>query len=178
MRLDYRHGTDGCSTMTMAGSPDGIDGGAAMTVMNIAKFERFFRLAAGLDVDKEDLRRYSDFVHKKTYDLLLRGQANAKANERDVIQPFDLPITKGLQESCHAFRRLNEEIELQPILQGLAQLPQMDMAYGEETVARLPEIIGGLSYALARSFKIVEPSLKNPQTGHWETAFQLFDLLL
>jgi Domain of unknown function (DUF1931) len=162
----------------MAGSPDGIDGGAAMTVMNIAKFERFFRLAASLDVDKEDLRRYSDFVHKKTYDLLLRGQANAKANGRDVIQPFDLPITKGLQESCHAFRRLSEEIELQPILQGLAQLPQLDLAYGEETVARLPEIIGGLSYALARSFKIVEPSLKNPQTGHWETAFQLFDLLL
>ncbi|MDB6160484.1 MAG: hypothetical protein JWO04_4190, partial [Gammaproteobacteria bacterium] len=31
-----------------------------MTVMNIAKFERFFRLAASLDVDKEDLRRYSD----------------------------------------------------------------------------------------------------------------------
>src|ERR1700704_1927884 len=57
-RLDYRHGTGGCRTTTMAGSPDGIDGGAAMTVMNIAKFERFFRLAAGLDVDKEDLRRY------------------------------------------------------------------------------------------------------------------------
>jgi hypothetical protein len=52
------------------------------------------------------------------------------------------------------------------------------MAYGEETVARLPEIYGGLSYALARSFKIVDPHLKNPQTAHWETAFQLFDLLL
>jgi hypothetical protein len=28
--------------------------------MGIAKFERFFRLAAGLDVDKSDLRRYGD----------------------------------------------------------------------------------------------------------------------
>jgi hypothetical protein len=159
-----------CPTTSMEERP--------MTVMSIARFERFFRLAAGLDIDKEDLRRYSDFVHQKTYDLLLRGQANAKANGRDVIQPFDLPITKGLQESGHAFRRLNEEIELQPILQGLAQLPQLDFAYGEETVARLPEIVGGLSYALARSFKIVEPGLKNPQTVHWETAFRLFDLLL
>jgi hypothetical protein len=149
-----------------------------VTVMNIAKFERFFRIAAGLDVDKEDLRRYSDFVHKKTYDLLLRGQANAKANGRDVIQASDLPITKGLQESCHAFRGLDEQIELEPVLQGLARLPQLDLAYGEEFEERLPQIIGGLSYALARSFKIVEPSLKNPQTRHWEIAFQLFDLLL
>jgi hypothetical protein len=54
----------------------------------------------------------------------------------------------------------------------------LDLAYGEEIEERLPQIIGGLSYALARSFKIVEPSLKNPQTRHWEIAFQLFDLLL
>jgi hypothetical protein len=178
LRLDHRQGSDGCARTVSTGSPTGIIGEAAVTVMNIAKFERFFRLAAGLDVDKEDLRRYSDFVHKKAYDLLLRGQANAKANGRDVIEPWDLPITKGLQESGHAYRRINEQIELEPILQGLAQLPQLDMAYGEETVARLPEIYGGLSYALARSFKIVDPRLKNPQTAHWETAFQLFDLLL
>ncbi len=48
--------------------------------MNVAKFERFFRAAAGLDVDKSDLRRYNDFVAQKTYDLLIRGRAVAKAN--------------------------------------------------------------------------------------------------
>jgi hypothetical protein len=66
--------------------------------MNVAKFERFFRAAAGLDVDKSDLRRYNDFVTQKTYDLLIRGKAVAKANGRDIIQPFDLPITKGLPD--------------------------------------------------------------------------------
>ena len=165
-----------------ARSPDGIDcrlqGEATVTVTHIARFERFFRLAAGLDVDKEDLRRYSDFVHKKTYDLLLRAEANAKANGRDVLQPFDLPITKGLQESIHAYRKINEQLDLESILQRLAQLPQLDLAYGEQIEARLPEIVGGLSYALARSFKIVYPDLKNPQSEHWETAFRLFDLLL
>jgi hypothetical protein len=50
-----------------------------MALMGIAKFERFFRLAAGLDVDKSDLRRYNDFVNGKIYDLLLRGQAAAKS---------------------------------------------------------------------------------------------------
>jgi uncharacterized protein DUF1931 len=46
-----------------------------VTIMSVAKFERFFRSAASLEVDKTDLKRYSDFVHGKTYDLLLMAQA-------------------------------------------------------------------------------------------------------
>jgi hypothetical protein len=60
----------------------------------------------------------------------------------------------------------------------LTKLPQLDLAYSEETAAKLPEIVGGLSYALARCFKILYPDLKNPQTQHWESAYQLFNLLL
>ncbi|HYR87751.1 MAG TPA: DUF1931 family protein [Terriglobia bacterium] len=146
--------------------------------MSVAKFERFFRVAAGLDVDKSDLKRYNDFVNQKTYDLLIRGQAAAKANGRDIIQPFDLPITKGLQESIQSFRKINEEIELQPILDYIAGLPQLHLAYSDETKAELPRIVGGLSVALARSFKIIDPELKNPQTWHWERAFSIFNLLL
>jgi len=54
----------------------------------VARFERFFRIGARLDVDKQDLKRY--------------------------------PITKGLQESIQAFRAIDAEIELQPILDYLA----------------------------------------------------------
>jgi hypothetical protein len=68
-----------------------------------------FRAAAGLNVDKQDLKRYSDFVNRKIYDLLLHGQATAKANGRDVIDPHDLPVTKGLQECIHAFTKLDGE---------------------------------------------------------------------
>ena len=149
-----------------------------MAVTAIARFERFFRSVAGLDVDKSDLRRYSDFVNDKLYDLLLRAQAAAKANGRDVIEPHDLPITKGLQERIHEFRTLDEEIELQPILDYLAARPPLDLAYGEEAEARLPAIAGGISVALARTFKVIDPELKNPQTRHWEMALRIFDLLL
>ncbi len=69
-------------------------------------------------------------------------------------------------------------VELEPILQGLAQLPVLDLAYGEDTPAELPAVVGGLSVALARSFKIVDPTLRHPQTKHWDMAFALFDLLL
>jgi hypothetical protein len=147
-------------------------------VMGVAKFERLFRTAARLDVDKQDLRRYSDFVNHKVYDLLLRGEAAAKANGRDIVQPFDLPITKGLQESIHAFRELDEKIELKPILDQITALPPLDLTVSVETEARLATIVGGLSVALARSFKIIDPDLKNPQTVHWERCFQIFDLLL
>lgn len=146
-------------------------------VMSIARFERFFRAAGGLDMDKDDLRRYTEFMQRKTYDLMLRAQAVAKANGRDVIEPFDLPITKGLQESMHAFKVLDQHVELHSVLDGLPQ-PPLDLAYGEHTSAELSVAAGGLSVALARSFKIVTPRLRNPQTTHWETAFQLFDLML
>jgi hypothetical protein len=149
-----------------------------MPVMSVAKFERFFRIAAGLDIDKADLKRYNDFVNQKLYDLLIRGEAAAQANGRDIIQPSDLPITKGLQECIYHFKKIDEEIELKPILEQLSALPSLDRACSTETEERLPEIVGGLSVALARSFTIIDPGLKNPQTKQWERAFQLFNLLL
>jgi hypothetical protein len=149
-----------------------------MTLMAIPKFERFFRVAAGLDVDKDDLKRFSDFVFDEIHDLLLIGRDAAKSNGRDVIELYDLPITKGLQERMREFKKLDEELELASILTALAARPQMDVSIGDETEARLPEVAGGVSIALARSFRLLDPGLKNPQTAHWERAFQLFDLLL
>ncbi|GAB2836930.1 DUF1931 family protein [Actinoallomurus bryophytorum] len=144
----------------------------------VARFQRLFRAAAGVDVDKNDLKRYDDFIDRKIYDLLLIGQAHAKANARDVIQSSDLPVTKGLQESIHAFRKLDEEIELRPILEELAKRPPLDLALAEETGQALPEIAGGLTLALARAFTIIEPERRNPQTDQWVRVTALFDLLL
>jgi hypothetical protein len=149
-----------------------------MAVMGVSRFERFFRAAANLDVDKNDLKRYSDFVDQKLYDLLIIGQAKAEANGRDIVEPWDLPITKGLQESIHRFRKLDHNVELKPILEQLAIHPPLDRAATSETEARYPEIIGGLSVALAETFKIMYPEIKNPQTKHWEGVLDIFTLLL
>jgi hypothetical protein len=146
--------------------------------MNVAKFERFFRASAGLDIDKSDIKRYSDFVHRKVHHLLMRGEALAKAAGSPIIEPFNLPITKGLQECIHAFKKLDLLIELKPILEYLALQPQLDLAYSDETEAMLPEIVGGLSIALAHTFKIVDPDSKNPASEHWERSFRIFDLLV
>lgn len=149
-----------------------------MPVMGVAKFERFFRLAAGLDVDKSDLKRYNEFVNHKLYDLFLMARVAARANARDVIEPYDLPITKGLQESMREFDKLDEQIELAPVLSDLAALPPLEVEVGEAAASWLPRIAGGLSVSLARTFTIIDPELKNPRSTHWRAAFGVFDLLL
>jgi hypothetical protein len=146
--------------------------------MGFAKFERLFRAAGGVDVDRDDVKRYLDFVNDAIYDLLLMGQATAKANARDILEPWDLPITKGLQESIHAFQKLDEQIELRPILDQLAARPPLDAALSENTQGRLPLIFGGISVALAKTFKIVDAKLKAVHTLEWERAFSIFRLLI
>jgi hypothetical protein len=149
-----------------------------MMLMSVAKFERFFRDTASLDIDKDDVRRYNDFINDKIYDLLVRAQAAAKANLRDVIQPSDIPITKGLQQSIESFRKIDHEIELSPILDQLTNRPPLDMGYSDETEAELPRIAGGLSVALAHTFKILDPKLKNPHAAEWEQCRKVFDELM
>jgi hypothetical protein len=147
-------------------------------VQGTHQIEHFFRAAAGLDVDKEDIKRYYDFVDQKVSDLLLVAQHTAKANDRITVEPRDLPITKGLQESIHAFEALDLDIGLERILEKTVPEPQIDLPYSEETEARLPAIAGGLSLAFARTFKTIDPQLKHPATEQWERAFRIFDLLL
>jgi hypothetical protein len=147
-------------------------------VQGTHQIEHFFRAAAGLDVDKEDIRRYYDFVDQKVADLLLMAQRTAKANDRIRIEPRDLPITKGLQESIHAFEALDVDIGLEPILNQAVPEPEIDLAYSDEVEAHLPAIAGGLTLAVARAFKIIDPQTKHPSTEHWERAFQIFNLLL
>ena len=149
-----------------------------MPVMGFTKFERFFRASGGVDVDHEDIKRYLDFVNDVLFNLLLIGQSTAKANVRDIILPWDLPVTKGLQESVHAFESLDEEIELRPILEELAARPPLDATLADDTQARLPLLFGGISVALARTFKLIDAQRNAVHTMEWERTFELFRLLI
>lgn len=142
------------------------------------QIEHFFRTAAELEVDKEDIRRYYEFVDQQIADLLLVAQHTAKANDHVSVELRDLPITKGLQESIHAFESLDLDIGLEPILGKSVQEPLTDLPSSDETEARLPAIAGGLSLALARTFKLIDHQTKHPATEQWERAFRIFNLLL
>lgn len=110
--------------------------------------------------------------------MLLVAQHTAKANDRFVVEPRGLPITKGLQESIHAFAALDLDIGLRRILKEAAPEPQIDLLYGDATEARLPAIAGGLSLAFACTFKIIDPQIKHLAMEQWDRASQIFDLLL
>jgi hypothetical protein len=149
-----------------------------MHLFAISTFERFFHLAAGIAIDKNDLRRFDDFVNDKVYDLLLRAVANAQANGRDVVEVQDLPITGGLQQSIYTFSSIDADVSLDAIVDHLAKRPPLDLLYDDETQDQLPQIAGGLGVALARTFRILDESRKTPQPGQWDKATRIFDLLL
>ena len=149
-----------------------------MTVMGIPKFQHFFRASAGLRVDKDDLKRCRDFLNHKLYDMLVTAQATARANLRDIILPMDLPITKGLQQCMHEFQKLDTDIGLLSLLAEMEVVPPTDLALSEETETRLPQVAGGLSMALARTIRILDPGLQSAHSADWEEAFGVMDLLI
>lgn len=149
-----------------------------LPVAGIARFEHFFRETDALDIDKSDLKRLGGFVDRKLRDLVLRAGAIAKANGREIVEPYDLPITKGFQERIHEFRSVSNAAAVQESLAPLTSGPASMAACSDDAEAWLPEIAGGLCLTLSRSFKIIDPRLKNPQTEHWDRAERLLDLLM
>jgi hypothetical protein len=142
----------------------------------IPEVQRFFRAAGGVDVDKADVGRYRTFVDEKVDDIAIAGRAAARWNSRDVIAPQDLPITKGLQERMREFAKLGEAGDIRDWLRGTLRRPPDDVTFGEETEDVLTEVFGGISVALARSFRIIDPEVQNPTSQHWDRVLDLFRL--
>jgi hypothetical protein len=68
--------------------------------------------------------------------------------------------------------------EVQPLLDEVATRPQLDLPVTDEIDEELPQVAGGLTLALARTFRIVDPDVVNPQGRQWERAIRIFDLLV
>ncbi len=149
-----------------------------MSLVGVSKFESFFRKAGSMDVDKSDIKRLYDFTNNAIYRLLTVGMKNASLNGRDVLWYTDLPITEGLENSIKEFEKTNEELELDGILEHITTLPPLKYEVGEDVEEQLPKIAGGIAIALIKSFKIINPTKKNPQTEDWEKAQAIFETLL
>ncbi|MCW2718245.1 DUF1931 family protein [Pseudonocardia sp.] len=143
----------------------------------IPVFERFFRSVAGLKIDRNDVRRFRDFVDQMVDDLAIAGRNSARWNDRDVIAPQDLPITAGLQERMREFDKLDDAGDVRRLLREVVRRPPADVTFSEETEGMLVEVFGGLGVAMARSMKLIDPDVTNPATEHWDRAFGLFRLV-
>jgi hypothetical protein len=143
----------------------------------ISLFQRFFRSVAGIKIDKNDVRRFREFVDEQIDDIAIGGRNSAKWNGRDVIVVQDLPVTKGIQERMREFDKLEEADEIRELLRQVVRQPPGDVTFAEGTEELLPDLFGGLSIALARSFRLMDPTVSNPSTDHWNRAFTLFRLV-
>jgi hypothetical protein len=153
-------------------------GGSMTNPSTIPIFQRFFRAAAHLVVDGNDVQRFSDFVDELIDELVAVGRKSASADGRDVIEPHDLGLTDGIQERIREFGRLDDAEEIRDLLARTIRRPPGGVTFSDETKRLLPELFGGLSVALARSLRIIDPELTDPQSEHWERAFSLFQLLI
>ena len=142
----------------------------------IRVFERF---SARSQYQDRQERRTSlpEFVEEQIDDIAIAGRNSAKWNGRDVIVAQDLPITKGVQERMREFDKLEEAEEIRELLRQVVRQPPGDVTFAEDTEQLLPELFGGLSIALARSFRVVDPTVSNPSTEHWNRVFTLFRLV-
>jgi hypothetical protein len=143
----------------------------------IPAFERFFRSVASIKIAKNDVRRFREFVDEQIDDIAIAGRNSAKWNGRDVIVPQDLPITKGVQERMREFDKLQEAEEIRELLRQAVRTPPSDVTFAEDTEQLLPELFGGLSIALAQSFRVMDPKVSSPSTEHWDRVFTLFRLV-
>jgi hypothetical protein len=143
----------------------------------IPVFERFFRSVASIKIDKNDVRRFREFVDEQIDDIAIAGRNSARWNGRDVIVAQDLPVTKGVQERMREFDKLEEAEEIRELLRQVVRQPPGDVTFAEDAEELLPDLFGGLSIALARSFRIVDPTVSNPSTEHWNRVFTLFRLV-
>jgi hypothetical protein len=147
-------------------------------VKGVPEVRRFFRAGGDVDVDEDDVKRYWEFVDEKVDDIATAGRNSARWNGYDVIAPQDLPITRELREHMRAFASLYEADDLRRLLRESLRRPPGDVTFGEETEDVCIEVFGGISLALARSFRVIDPQVRNPSTAHWDRAFDLFRLLL
>jgi len=127
-----------------------------MAVVGYKKLEDLFKEVASLELKKSHAKDITDIVEKKLVDLLIAGERNANINGRDVIWEGDIPITKGLQETIIAFRKLDSELNIDDILEFLTVVPPLKYPLSADLEAKLPEITGAILLVIAKILKEVE----------------------
>ncbi len=149
-----------------------------MAVVGFTKLEALFRASEGLDIHKGDAKEITDIIEQKLQDLLIAGERIANLNGRDVILESDVPITKGLQETIIAFRKLEESIPLEDILEHLASVPPLKYPLAVELEEKLPEITGAILITLAKIIKVINGGGRTFSHEDIKKAKEIVDLTL
>ncbi|ADV45939.1 DUF1931 family protein [Nitratifractor salsuginis] len=149
-----------------------------MAILGYTKLEALFRKAASLDIDKGHAKEITDIIEKKLVDFLIAAERNANLNGRDIIWEADLPITKGLQETIIEFKKLEEEIDVQDVLNYLTTIPPLKYPLAADLEAKLPELTGAILVVMARIMKEIDRESRRVNHELIERAGRIMDLTL
>ena len=75
-------------------------------VIDYDLLKKFLRRSAGIDIDKNDMKRLNDLIGSKLNDLLVIGVRNASYNDRDIVMSPTFRSTKGFLERRQEFRQI------------------------------------------------------------------------
>jgi hypothetical protein len=138
-------------------------------IVSFKKLEAIFQKGAGLNLEKGQGEQILRIVEEKFHNLLKIGAERCHKNERYIITQFDLPITKGFEDSLRQFQLLKEEIELKNVLEFLKKIPPLRHPVSPKLEARLPDYIGAIILIFAKVLKEVgaerKPSSRDIQRG-------------
>jgi len=149
-----------------------------MAVVGSTKLEALFRKVASLDIHKNHTKEITDIAEKKLHDLLLAAERNANINGRDVIWESDLPITKGLQESIIEFKKFDEDLNIDDILEFLAKIPPLKYPLVADLENKILEITGAILIVLAKVMKEIDTESRAVSQELIDKSSKILDLTL
>jgi len=151
-------------------------------IVGYTRLESLYRRFLGLDLDKSKAEMIIEVSSKKLEDLFRVGLERAYIRGSDVVEYYDLPITKGLQETIEWYRREREKLndprlELGPIVDYLAGRI-MGLVIGETVRENLQDLTAAILLLIGLVIKLVDPGTRKPSKEAIERASRILDLTL
>ncbi|GAB6065886.1 DUF1931 family protein [Aquifex pyrophilus] len=117
------------------------------------KLDHYFRTELGIDLTDETINLLLEGV-KSTFGKLFYGAENrARFNGRNFIALADLNITKALEEHIENFKKIEEDMGVDELLEYISFIPPVEMEVGEDLRSEYRNIMGGLLLMYASVIK-------------------------
>jgi len=138
------------------------------------KLDHYFRTELGIDLTDETIKLLLEGV-KNTFGKLFHGaEQRARWNGREFITLSDLNVTLALEEHVKTFRKIEQDMGVDELLEYIAFIPPVQMNVGEDLRSEYRNILGGLLLMYADVIKKATGE-KKPSTTAMEFVNNLVD---
>ncbi|NPB06787.1 MAG: DUF1931 family protein [Aquificae bacterium] len=108
------------------------------------KLDHYFRTQLEIDLTDETIEMLLDAVKDTFGKLFYKAEERARFNGRDFIAMPDLNVTLSLEEHIKNFKKIEEDMGVDDLLEYIAFIPPVGMPVGEDLKSEYRNILGGL----------------------------------